>query len=249
MAEGVAPAARLRGAPVTIVVPKHAPQTKNRSDRALWRPRDPRAIDEEWWQVLVTGRYEGIDGPSMPPVDNARADGLEWDDRSRAARERPTSTPSSPPYGGGGLLTGYRKRSQGQSGPEVALLRGRAGDRVRQSPATLAAGKLTSLVHALVRRRLGQPRIDSPRLGAGIEPARRRVRAAARRGGAAVRLVAERARGDRRGPPRARCLPTPLELRRRAEGRLHRLRRQYRPRQGLSRILVGEQPINSERLS
>ena len=48
----------LRGVPATIVVPEHAPQTKidaieRFGGRVIQVPYD------EWWQVLVEGRYDG----------------------------------------------------------------------------------------------------------------------------------------------------------------------------------------------
>ena len=71
MAQGVAYAARLRGVPATIVVPEHAPQTKidaieRYGGRVIKVPYD------EWWNVLVTGRYEGADGLFVHPVDDDR---------------------------------------------------------------------------------------------------------------------------------------------------------------------------------
>ena len=85
MAQGVAYAARLRGVPATIVVPEHAPQTKidaieRYGGRVIKVPYD------EWWQVLVTGRYEGVDGLFVHPVDDDARDGGQRDDRARAAR-------------------------------------------------------------------------------------------------------------------------------------------------------------------
>src|SRR4029078_12160463 len=71
MAQGVAYAARLRGVPATIVVPEHAPQTKIDAIER-YGGRVIRVPYEEWWQVLVTGRYEGVDGLFVHPVDNPR---------------------------------------------------------------------------------------------------------------------------------------------------------------------------------
>ena len=71
MAQGVAYAARLRGVPATIVVPEHAPQTKIDAIER-YGGRVIKVPYEEWWQVLVTGRYEGAPGLFIHPVDNDR---------------------------------------------------------------------------------------------------------------------------------------------------------------------------------
>jgi threonine dehydratase len=105
MAQGVAYAARLRGVPATIVVPEHAPQTKLDAIERLGG-RAIRVPYEEWWQVLVEGRYDGASGLFVHPVANPRVmagngtiglELLEQDDRFDAVVV---------PYGGGGLLTG-----------------------------------------------------------------------------------------------------------------------------------------------
>ena len=65
MAQGVAYAARLRGVPATIVVPDHAPQTKIDAIER-YGGRVIKVPYEEWWQVLVTGRYESSRRPLRP---------------------------------------------------------------------------------------------------------------------------------------------------------------------------------------
>ena len=71
MAQGVAYAARLRGVPATIVVPEGAPETKVAAierfgGKVVSLPYD------DWWRVLVEGRYDGADGLFVHPVDNVR---------------------------------------------------------------------------------------------------------------------------------------------------------------------------------
>ena len=95
MAQGVAYAARLRGVPATIVVPEHAPQTKIDAIER-YGGRVIKVPYEEWWQVLVTGRYEGARRSVHPPGRQRPGDGRQRDDRARAARAvARTSTPSS----------------------------------------------------------------------------------------------------------------------------------------------------------
>jgi threonine dehydratase len=105
MAQGVAYAARLRGVPATIVVPEHAPQTKidaieRYGGRVLKVPY------EEWWQVLVTGRYEGVDGLFIHPVDNERVMAGNGTIGLELLEQLSDFDTVAVPYGGGGLLTG-----------------------------------------------------------------------------------------------------------------------------------------------
>ena len=67
MAQGVAWIGRELGLPVTIAVPEHAPEAKlaaieRLGGRVLKVPYD------EWWQAIVTGRLEGLDGLFVHPV-------------------------------------------------------------------------------------------------------------------------------------------------------------------------------------
>jgi len=67
MAQGVAWIGRELGLPVTIAVPEHAPEAKlaaieRLGGRVLKVPYD------EWWQAIVTGRFEGLDGLFVHPV-------------------------------------------------------------------------------------------------------------------------------------------------------------------------------------
>jgi len=105
MAQGVAYAARLRGVPATIVVPEHAPQTKIDAIER-YGGRVIKVPYEEWWQVLVSGRYDGVPGLFVHPVDDDRVMagngtiGLELDEQLSGFDTVVV------PYGGGGLLTG-----------------------------------------------------------------------------------------------------------------------------------------------
>jgi threonine dehydratase len=105
MAQGVAYAARLRGVPSTIVVPEHAPQTKIDAIER-YGGRVIRVPYEEWWQVLVTGHYEGERGMFVHPV----ADKLVMAGNGTIGLELLEQLDAFDavvvPYGGGGLLTG-----------------------------------------------------------------------------------------------------------------------------------------------
>jgi threonine dehydratase len=142
MAQGVAFAARLRGVPATIVVPEHAPQTKIDAIERLGG-RVIRVPYDEWWQVLVEGRYADVAGLFVHPVDNPRVmagngtiglELLEQDDAFDAIVV---------PYGGGGLLTGIASAVK----PERPHVKVYAAEPETGAPvvATLAAGEPTAV--------------------------------------------------------------------------------------------------------
>ena len=105
MAQGVAWAARLRGVPATIVVPDHAPQTKiaaieRYGGRVIKVPFD------EWWQVMMDGRYEGVDGLFVHPVDNDRVIAGNGTIGLELLEQLDDFDAVVVPWGGGGLFTG-----------------------------------------------------------------------------------------------------------------------------------------------
>ncbi len=144
MAQGVAYAARLRGVPATIVVPEHAPQAKidaieRYGGTVVKVPYDA------WWNVLVTGRYDGAGGLFVHPVDDDRVlagngtIGLELLEQLRGFDTVVV------PYGGGGLLTGIASAVKAAR-PEVRFF---AAEPETGAPvaATLAAGRPTAVAY------------------------------------------------------------------------------------------------------
>ncbi|MCW2964429.1 MAG: hypothetical protein JWO17_1681 [Actinomycetia bacterium] len=117
MAQGVAYAARLRGVPATIVVPEHAPQTKIDSIER-YGGRVIRVPYEEWWQVLVTGRYEGANGLFIHPVDNDKVMAGNGTIGLELLEQLDGFDTVAVPYGGGGLLTGIASAVK-QARPDV----------------------------------------------------------------------------------------------------------------------------------
>ena len=177
MAQGVA----LRRAPARRArrrssCPRARPQTKLAADRALRRPRRPRAL-RRVVAVLVERPLRGRRRPLRAPGRRREGDGGQRHDRPRAARaDLPDFDAVVVPYGGGGLLTGIASAVKAQR-PGVRFY---AAEPETGAPvaATLAAGEPTAVDYVpLVRRRLGQPRADPARVGAGVAAARRRVRA------------------------------------------------------------------------
>jgi threonine dehydratase len=105
MAQGVAFAARLRGVPATIVVPDHAPETKLAAI-ARYGGRVIKVPYEEWWQVLVTGRYEGVAGLFVHPVADDRVMAGNGTIGLELLEQLDGFDAVVVPYGGGGLVTG-----------------------------------------------------------------------------------------------------------------------------------------------
>jgi threonine dehydratase len=117
MAQGVAYAARLRGVPSTIVVPDHAPQTKIDAIER-YGGRVIKVPYEEWWQVLVTGRYEGAGGMFIHPVADERVMAGNGTIGLELLEQSADFDTVVVPYGGGGLLTGIASAVKA-SRPEV----------------------------------------------------------------------------------------------------------------------------------
>jgi threonine dehydratase len=142
MAQGVAYAARLRGVPATIVVPEHAPQTKiDAIERYGGRPI--KVPYDEWWQVLVTGRYEHADGLFVHPVDDERVMAGNGTIGLELLEQADDFDTVVVPYGGGGLLTGIASAVKA-SRPDVRFV---VAEPETGAPvvATLAAGKPTAV--------------------------------------------------------------------------------------------------------
>jgi len=142
MAQGVAYAARLRGVPATIVVPEHAPQTKIDAIER-YGGRVIRVPYEEWWQVLVTGTYEGLEGLFVHPVDNARVMAGNGTIGLELLEQSDDFDTVVVPYGGGGLLTGIASAVK----TERRDVRFFAAEPETGAPvaATLAAGEPTAV--------------------------------------------------------------------------------------------------------
>src|SRR5204862_7023932 len=142
MAQGVAYAARLRGVPATIVVPEHAPQTKIDAIER-YGGRVIRVPYEEWWQVLVTGRYEGVDGLFIHPVDNQRVMAGNGTIGLELLEQLDGFDTVAVPYGGGGLVTGIASAVKA-SRPEVRFYSAEP-ETGAPAAASLASGKPTAV--------------------------------------------------------------------------------------------------------
>jgi threonine dehydratase len=142
MAQGVAYAARLRGVAATIVVPEHAPETKLAAI-ARYGGRVIKVPYDEWWQVLVSGVYEGERGLFIHPVADDRVMAGNGTIGLELLEQLDDFDAVVVPYGGGGLLTGIASAVKALR-PEVRFY---AVEPATAAPvaATLAAGAPTAV--------------------------------------------------------------------------------------------------------
>jgi threonine dehydratase len=105
MAQGVAWAARELGLPATIAVPEHAPQAKltaieRLGGRVLKLPYD------DWWQVIVNSRVDGVEGLFVHPVQDPGVMAGNGTIGLEILEDLPDPDTIVIPYGGGGLTSG-----------------------------------------------------------------------------------------------------------------------------------------------
>ncbi|HEY3734836.1 MAG TPA: pyridoxal-phosphate dependent enzyme [Streptosporangiaceae bacterium] len=105
MAQGVAWAARELGLPATIAVPEHAPQAKlaaieRLGGRVLKLPYD------DWWNVIVTSRVDGVEGLFVHPVQDPGVMAGNGTIGLEILEDLPDPDAVVIPYGGGGLTAG-----------------------------------------------------------------------------------------------------------------------------------------------
>ena len=105
MAQGVAWAARMLGLTATIVVPDTAPETKlaaitRLGGRLLKVPYD------DWWNIIVTGQVDGLDGLFVHPVQDPGVIAGNGTIGLEIIEDLPDVDTVVIPYGGGGLTCG-----------------------------------------------------------------------------------------------------------------------------------------------
>ncbi len=105
MAQGVAWAARALGVSATIVVPDHAPQAKLAAIERLGGQVRKLPYDD-WWNVIVTGRVDGIGGLFVHPVQDAGVMAGNGTIGLEILEDLPDPDAIVIPYGGGGLTVG-----------------------------------------------------------------------------------------------------------------------------------------------
>jgi threonine dehydratase len=220
MAQGVAWAARELGAPCTVIVPDHAPQTKLAAIERLGGSYVKVSFDR-WWQALEERGYPGVKGVFVHPVEDEPVMAGNGTIGLEIVEDLPDPDVVIVPWGGGGLLVGIAS----------AVKALRPATEVRAVELETAAPLTASLA-------AGEPREIDYRAsfvdGAGARAVLPKMWDIGRR-------LARRDRGGRAAPGRARPRDRggsgragrrrrPLRAGRRRQDRLHRLRRQHRRR-------------------
>ncbi len=222
------------GLPATIAVPEHAPEAKlaaieRLGGRVLKLPYD------DWWNAIVTGRVEGVEGLFVHPVDDDAVMAGNGTIGLEILEDLPDVDAVVIPYGGGGLTVGIASALQAlrpqtriyTAEPETgaalaaALAAGRAGPTSTTRP---------SFVDGAGSRRVLDPMW--PRLTPLVDDALAVPIADA---AAAVRTLAERLRVIAEGAGALAPAAALAGARGLGQGRVRRLRRQHRPRQAGAR--------------
>jgi threonine dehydratase len=105
MAQGVAWNARRLGIPCSVVVPDHAPQTKLAAITRLGA-RYIKVPFADWWNVIVTHRFEGQAGLFIHPVCDRAVVAGNGTIGLEILEDLPDVDAVVVPYGGGGLSVG-----------------------------------------------------------------------------------------------------------------------------------------------
>ena len=105
MAQGVAWHARRLGIPCTVIVPDHAPETKLAAIARLGGQFIKVPFDD-WWQVIVTHHYPGMDGLFVHPVSDPAVMAGNGTIGLEILEDLPDVDAILIPYGGGGLSSG-----------------------------------------------------------------------------------------------------------------------------------------------
>jgi threonine dehydratase len=105
MAQGVAWNARRLGISCTSIVPEHAPQTKIDAIVRL-ESEILRVPFSEWWNILMTGKYEGVHGLFIHPVCDSSVMAGNGTIGLEILEDLPDVETIFIPFGGGGLSCG-----------------------------------------------------------------------------------------------------------------------------------------------
>jgi len=105
MAQGVAWNARMMDIPCTVIVPDHAPQTKLDAITRLGA-KFIKIPFNDWWQVIVTRKFEGMKGLFVHPVSDPPVIAGNGTIGLEILEDLPDVDAVIVPYGGGGLISG-----------------------------------------------------------------------------------------------------------------------------------------------
>jgi threonine dehydratase len=138
MAQGVAWNAKRLSVRSIAIVPEHAPETKIEAIQRLGG-EIIRVPFDQWWNVLVTGKYEGMDGFFIHPVSDTAVMAGNGTIGLEILEDLPDVETIYVPYGDGGLSCGIASAVRAFK-PEIRIL---ASEVETAAPfkASLAAGK------------------------------------------------------------------------------------------------------------
>ena len=105
MAQGLAWNALRLGIPCRVVVPDNAPETKLNAIKELGGTTIKVSFDE-WWQVLINRKYEGLSGQFIHPVSDPTVIAGNGTIGLEILEDLPDVDAVIIPYGGGGLSSG-----------------------------------------------------------------------------------------------------------------------------------------------
>src|SRR5258705_7607895 len=105
MAQGVAWNAKMMNIPCTVIVPDHAPQTKLDAITRLGA-RFIKIPFNDWWQVIVTRKFEGMKGLFVHPVSDPPVIAGNGTIGLEILEDLADVDAVIVPYGGGGLISG-----------------------------------------------------------------------------------------------------------------------------------------------
>ncbi|MFQ5766882.1 MAG: threonine/serine dehydratase [Acidobacteriota bacterium] len=144
MAQGLAYAARRRGIACSVVVPEHAPETKLAAIHRLGAAVIKVPFDE-WWRIILTHRFEGLDGLFIHPVSHPDVIAGNGTIGLEILEDLPDVDTVLVPYGGGGLSCGIATALR-DTHPHVPVY---ACEVETAAPlaASLAAGKPVEIQH------------------------------------------------------------------------------------------------------
>ena len=138
MAQGVAWHARMMNIPCTVIVPDHAPQTKLDAITRLGAKFIKIPFDD-WWQVLVTRKFEGINGLFVHSVSDPAVIAGNGTVGLEIIEDLPEVDTVIVPFGGGGLISGIATAVKAIK-PGVKVLASEAETAAPLAP-SLAAGE------------------------------------------------------------------------------------------------------------
>ncbi len=105
MAQGLAYVARRMGVPCSVVVPDHAPQIKLGAIERYGAGIVKVPFDE-WWQIIVTHRFDGLSGRMIHPVSDPAVVAGNGTIGLEIIENLPQVDAVVVPFGGGGLSSG-----------------------------------------------------------------------------------------------------------------------------------------------